>query len=364
MRQPADAYPFPTFSVPVRFGIAVITLTAVVVIDRTAGALIDNGSHLILLATAVMATALFAGTGPALGATVVAAVLGARHDSGSDNAAAPMHLALFLVHGLLVTAVVAELRRARRESEVRAQEAQTAKEDGENAHRMKDEFLSIVSHELRTPLTSIYGFAETLLREDISFGEDERRTFLSYIASEAQQLTGIVDALLSVARLEAGDLQVQLAPTDLRDVVSDVVSSAERELVNGGRFVIDVPEEPLDAAADREKVRQILANLVDNAVKFSPQGGTVTIAARRTADAVQVRVVDEGSGVPPGEQERIFRKFYRADAVGPAGGGSGLGLFIARGLASAMGGRLWMDSETGEGASFVFELPTGAVREQ
>jgi PAS domain S-box-containing protein len=231
--------------------------------------------------------------------------------------------------------------------------------------QLKSGFVSTISHELRAPLTSIYGFAETLLREDVSFGEDERRTFLSYIASEAQRLTGIVDALLSVARLEAGDLQVHLAPTDLRDVVNDVVSSAEREAVNGGRFVIDVPEEPLDAAADREKVRQILANLVDNAVKFSPQGGTVTVAARRTGDAVQVRVVDEGSGVPPGEQERIFRKFYRADAPGPtAGGGTGLGLCRARGLAKAMGGRLWMESETGEGASFVFELPTDAAREQ
>src|SRR5688500_10566405 len=123
MRQPADAYPFPTFSVPVRFGIAVIMLTAVVVIDRTAGAVIDNGGHIILLATAVMGTALFAGTGPALAATVVAAVLGARHDSGTIDAASSMHIALFLVHGLLVTAVVAELRRARRDSEVRAQEA-------------------------------------------------------------------------------------------------------------------------------------------------------------------------------------------------------------------------------------------------
>jgi signal transduction histidine kinase len=152
---------------------------------------------------------------------------------------------------------------------------------------------------------------------------------------------------------------VHLAPTDLRDVVTDVVSSAQREVVNGRRFVIDVPEEPLDASADREKVRQILANLVDNAVKFSPQGATVTIAARRTDDAVQVRVADEGAGVPAGEQERIFRKFYRADAAGPAtGGGTGVGLFIARGLASAMGGRLWIDSETGRGASFVFELPT------
>jgi PAS domain S-box-containing protein len=229
---------------------------------------------------------------------------------------------------------------------------------------LKSGFVSTVSHELRAPLTSIYGFAETLLREDVSFADEERRTFLSYIASEAQRLTGIVDALLSVARLEAGDLQVHLAPTDLRDVVTDVVSSAQREVVNGRRFVIDVPEEPLDASADREKVRQVLANLVDNAVKFSPEGATVTVAARRTDDAVQVRIADEGAGVPAGEQERIFRKFYRADAAGPAAGGTGLGLFIARGLASAMGGRLWIDSETGRGASFVFELPTGAPTER
>jgi PAS domain S-box-containing protein len=229
---------------------------------------------------------------------------------------------------------------------------------------LKSGFVSTVSHELRAPLTSIYGFAETLLREDVSFADEERRTFLSYIASEAQRLTAIVDALLRVARLEAGDLQVHLAPTDLRDVVTDVVSNAQREVANGRRFVIEVPEEPLDASADREKVRQILANLVDNAVKFSPQGATVTVAARRTDDAVQVRVVDEGAGVPTGEQERIFRKFYRADAAGPAPGGTGLGLFIARGLASAMGGRLWIDSETGRGASFVFELPTGAPGRQ
>jgi PAS domain S-box-containing protein len=222
--------------------------------------------------------------------------------------------------------------------------------------QLKSGFVSTVSHELRAPLTSIYGFAETLLREDVAFGAEERRTFLGYIASEAQRLTGIVDALLSVARLEAGDLQVQLTPTDLRDVVTDVVSSAQREVVNGRRFVIDVPEEPLDASADREKVRQILANLVDNAIKFSPQGATVTVAARKTEDAVQVRVVDEGAGVRAGEQERIFRKFYRADAA-PTVGGTGLGLFIARGLASAMGGRLWMDPETERGASFVFELP-------
>ena len=226
--------------------------------------------------------------------------------------------------------------------------------------QLKSGFVSAVSHELRAPLTSIYGFAETLLREDVAFGEDERRIFLRYIAAETEQLAGIVDALLSVARLESGDLQLQLAMTDLRDVVTEVVSSAQREVVDGRRFVIDLPEEPLDAAADRDKVRQILANLVDNAVKFSPHGGTVTVAARRTSGGVQVRVLDEGAGVPAGEQEHIFRKFYRADIAGAPGGGTGLGLFIARGLATAMGGRLWMDSETDRGASFVFELPTGA----
>ena len=226
--------------------------------------------------------------------------------------------------------------------------------------QLKSGFVSAVSHELRAPLTSIYGFAETLLREDVAFSEEERRTFLRYIATETEQLAGIVDALLSVARLESGDLQLQLAKTDLRDVVTDVVSSAQREVVDGRRFVIDVPEEPLDAAADRDKVRQILANLVDNAVKFSPHGGTVTVAARRTSGGVQVRVLDEGAGVPAGEHEHIFRKFYRADVPGARGSGTGLGLFIARGLATAMGGRLWMDSETDRGASFVFELPTAA----
>jgi PAS domain S-box-containing protein len=223
--------------------------------------------------------------------------------------------------------------------------------------QLKSGFVSTVSHELRAPLTSIYGFAETLLRDDVAFGDEERRTFLGYIASEAQRLTGIVDALLSVARLESGDLQVQFAPTDLREIVSDVVENAERELANGRRFVVQIPDEPLDASADRDKVRQILANLVENALKYSPSGGTVTVAARKTRDAVQVRVVDEGTGVPQGEQERIFRKFYRAEATGQPTGGTGLGLFIARGLASAMGGRVWVDSDTGVGGCFVLELP-------
>jgi PAS domain S-box-containing protein len=226
--------------------------------------------------------------------------------------------------------------------------------------QMKSDFVTAVSHELRTPLTSIYGFAETLLRQDVLFGDEERRTFLRYITSESERLTGIVDQLLNVARLDTGDLQVNLAPTDVRAVVSDVVRSAEQAVTaNGHSFVLDLPEEPLDAEADGEKLRQILANLVDNAVKFSPEGGTVTIAARLSDERVEVRVVDEGIGIPEDEQRRIFTRFYRGESVtrDPGVGGTGLGLFIAHGLVSAMGGRMWVDSREGAGSSFAFELP-------
>ena len=218
---------------------------------------------------------------------------------------------------------------------------------------MKSEFVATVSHELRSPLTSIYGFAETLLREDVLFGEEERRTFLRYIASESERLTSIVDALLNVARLDTGDLQVELAPTEIGSVVSEVVGGVQDPSVNGHRFVLDLPDAPLSAQADADKLRQVLAALVDNAVKFSPRGGTVTVAARRRENAVEVCVEDEGVGIPQSERERIFSKFYKAGG----GQGTGLGLFIAQGLVREMGGRMWVDSEEGRGSRFAFELP-------
>ena len=222
---------------------------------------------------------------------------------------------------------------------------------------MKSEFVATVSHELRSPLTSIYGFAETLLREDVLFGDEERRTFLGYIASESERLTSIVDALLNVARVDTGDLQVVLAPTDVRGVVAEVLGGLEGGTANGHEFVLDLPEEPLAATADRDKLRQILVALVDNAVKFSPDGGTVTVAARRTSETVEVSVEDQGIGIPQTEQDWIFRKFYRG---GDASSGTGLGLFIAQGLMTAMGGRISVQSEEGKGSHFSFELPVAA----
>src|SRR6185503_3017966 len=140
--------------------------------------------------------------------------------------------------------------------------------------QMKREFVSNVSRELRSPLTSIYGFAETLLRDDVLFGEEERATFLRYITSEAGRLTAIVDRLLAVARLDTGDLQVQLAAIDVGAVVREVVAAAEQSLgASGHEFVLDLPSEGIEADADRDKLRQIVTDLVENAVKYSPDGG-------------------------------------------------------------------------------------------
>lgn len=229
--------------------------------------------------------------------------------------------------------------------------------------QMKSEFVSTVSHELRTPLTSIYGFAETLLREDVLFGDEERKVFLRYIASESERLTRIVDALLNVARLDTGDLHVQLAPTEVTPVLTELVSSVEHASDgNGHSFVLDLPPEPLAAEADADKLRQVLAHLVDNAVRYSPNGSTVTIAVRRKRDRVEFEVADQGSGIPENERERIFRKFYRAERERrEEAGGTGLGLFIVQGLVNAMGGRIWVESAEGEGSRFAFELPAARV---
>ena len=231
--------------------------------------------------------------------------------------------------------------------------------------QMKSDFVSDVSHELRSPLTSIYGFAETLLRQDVLFGEDERRD----VPRLHRLRVGAADGdrrprSSNVARLDTGDLQVQLAPTDVSAVVAEVVTIGE-SVARASTATISCStcrHEPLAAAADREKLRQILIDLVDNAVKFSPSGGTVTVAARRATTPSRCSVVDEGIGIPRGRAERIFTKFYRprapdatSRAAAPASGSSS-----RKELVAAMGGRIWVDSREGEGSSFAFELPSRA----
>ncbi len=218
---------------------------------------------------------------------------------------------------------------------------------------MKSEFVAAVSHELRTPLTSIYGFAETLMRQDVQFEETDRATFLGYIASESERLIRIVDDLLNVARLEAGTLGLDLGPVDLSELVAGVVKSEPR---TGHRFDVDVPA-GLIAQADRGRLGEVVHHLVANAVKLSPPGGTITIVGRARSDTVELRVVDEGAGIALADRKRLFTKLFHGTEGGPdPESGTGVGLFLARGLVAAMRGRLWVESEE-KGSSFVFELP-------
>jgi signal transduction histidine kinase len=163
-----------------------------------------------------------------------------------------------------------------------------------------------------------------------------------------------------VARLEAGDLQVHLAPTDVGALAREVVGAAEHGLTSAGhRFALDLPPEPLEVEADREKLRQIITDLVENAVKYSPDGGTVTVSARRRDDSVEVSVDDEGIGIPESERALIFRKFYRAESERRdlASGGTGLGLFLAKELLGAMQGGISFQPRKERGTRFVFTLP-------
>jgi PAS domain S-box-containing protein len=222
--------------------------------------------------------------------------------------------------------------------------------------QMKSDFVATVSHELRTPLTSIYGFAETLLRGDVEFSEAERSTFLGYIASESGRLINIVDDLLSVARLETGTLHLNSEEIDIGAIAGEVVARVQ-EHAERWEFDLDIPATGVIVEADREKLSQVLLNLVDNAVKFSPEGGRISISALRRPESAEVRVSDQGVGIPRADQQRIFSKFYRAESTGPGVQGTGLGLFLARGLLLAMGGKIWVESKEGQGSTFVFELP-------
>jgi PAS domain S-box-containing protein len=222
--------------------------------------------------------------------------------------------------------------------------------------QMKSDFVSTVSHELRTPLTSIYGFAETLQRGDVEFSEPERETFLRYIATESERLIRIVDDLLSVARLEAGKLEVTLEPAAVAAAVEEAVAAIDVDEDGRHRFSVHVEPADLAVRADPELLGQVLANLLDNAVRYSPEGGTIAVVARARPGAAEITVSDEGIGIAETDQQRVFSKFFRSERA-PAGQGTGLGLFLVRGLVAAMGGRTWLESEEGRGARFTFDLP-------
>ena len=229
---------------------------------------------------------------------------------------------------------------------------------------LKGEFIATVSHELRTPLAAIYGSAQTLLREDVELGETDKKRLLDVIAQESERLTRIADDILYAGNLDSGQFALAEQQIDLRALAQGVAGEmralfAAREDIS---IELTVPDALEPVAGDADKLRQVLINLIDNAVKYSPGGGRIELAIEPREGGVRISVSDEGIGIAPLEQRRIFGKFYRVDPGLTRGvGGTGLGLYICRELVRRMEGRLSVSSVEGKGSTFSVDLPVAAA---
>jgi PAS domain S-box-containing protein len=230
--------------------------------------------------------------------------------------------------------------------------------DERAVEQLKTDFVSTVSHELRTPLAAIYGAAMTLRHREAAVESDQRDRLLDVISSESNRLARIVNDILWASRLESGRMQVEIEQCDAAAIAAEAAEVAQARVPEGLRLAVDASSGLPAIAADPDKLRQVLANLLDNAVKYSPDGGTIELEASRSGGRVRFRVSDEGLGIPPAEQDRIFEKFFRLDPNLTRGvGGTGLGLYISRELVTRMAGRIWVVSDGKTGSTFFVELP-------
>lgn len=224
--------------------------------------------------------------------------------------------------------------------------------------QMRTEFVANVTHELRTPLTAIRGFAETLLEGALEEPETAQH-FVGIIKRESEHLGLLIEDLLDLSRIESGKMKVKREMIHLPQVVGDAVSRLATKAEAGSiQLVLDLPEGLPPVPGDAERLIQVLTNLVDNALKYTPAGGSVTIAAHESGPVVRVSVTDTGVGIPKADLPRIFERFYRVDkARTRTTGGTGLGLAIVKHIVEAHGGTIQVESDLGKGASFIFSLP-------
>jgi PAS domain S-box-containing protein len=227
-----------------------------------------------------------------------------------------------------------------------------------NLDKLKRDFVATVSHELRTPLAAVYGAAMTLRRNDVAFDEAQRERLLAIVEAESDRLARIINEVLAASRLDAGTFPLFVESCDPAKLARQVVETSRVHLPRRVAVELTMDDALPPVAADRDMVRQVLTNLLENAVKYSPEGGAVHISLERQEGRVLFGVRDEGLGIPLHEQKRIFEKFYRLDPDLTRGvGGTGLGLYICRELVRRMGGRIWVASREDEGSTFFFELP-------
>lgn len=226
--------------------------------------------------------------------------------------------------------------------------------------RMKDDFVAVVSHELRTPLTSIQGYIKTMLQLGPQLGAHEERSFLEAADRQSDRLRRLIEQLLAVARLESHVEPITFSRVSVEQVARHVVDEL-RASGHGQTFDLRFDGTLPLVETDEAKVHQILSNLVENALKYSPPDTRITVRGARMTDGLVLSVEDEGAGIPEEAQERIFERFFQVDSSATRSvGGTGLGLYICRKLADAIGGRLWLERSGPEGTVFRLWIPESA----
>ena len=225
------------------------------------------------------------------------------------------------------------------------------------ADRTKSEFVSMLAHELKGPMTTILGFSETLKQQWDKVPDEKKLSILDIVAKETGRLSRLVNDLLDVSRMEAGTLRYELHPVSLPELIESIITvhtslGAQHLVVN------DLPPDLPKVLADNDRLRQVFINLVTNATRYSPEGTAIRVRARKVPDepVVEVSVTDEGIGISDQDQERIFSKFSMLPKPGWVKKGTGLGLFITKGIVEAHGGRIWVESDPGKGSTFAFTL--------
>jgi signal transduction histidine kinase len=230
----------------------------------------------------------------------------------------------------------------------------------QEANQRKTAFVTLVSHELRTPLTSMMGYTELLREGEGGPLSPRQREWLGIIGHNADRLETLIDDLLDTTRMELGIIELKPTPLDLRPLIEEVARALRPQIArNGQRLTLELAEALPAVVGDADRLRQILTNLLSNALKYTPSGGHITITAREDAGGVRVAVQDTGIGLTPDEQAQLFTPFFRAqhDPTRRVGG-TGLGLAITRALVELHGGAITVASVAGQGSTFSFTLPT------
>ena len=234
----------------------------------------------------------------------------------------------------------------------------------EEANRLKAELISTLAHEMRTPLTSIKGYSTALLMDDVTFGPESQQEFLRIIDDECDVLQDLIHDLLESSIIDAGLLKLEPQPVRLprlaQSVIDDIAHRAQTH-----RFLVDFPSDFPIVDADANRVGLVLRNLLDNAVKYSPDGGLVVVRGELREDEVVTGVADQGIGIAPEHLNRLFERFFRVrSGLGDRVVGSGLGLPISRTIVESHGGQIWAESQLGEGTTLYFTLPLGGPSQE